>query len=184
MEAKHTTDTGLNRVHRSIEAVKAGVRIEEVAADYTELRLAGPNRLLGRCPRPDHTDRTPSFTVFTDTQRFKCYGIGCGISGDVVDLEKLCGNHAELWEAMTALSVRYGIELPARSKKWREWQGEKRRIEGLAEDIRSRVRCRRLFKVLILSAPEIQNIEDPAERREEIARCWRAFQDGMRRIGR
>jgi DNA primase len=162
--------------------VKAGIRIEDVAAEYTALKLAGPNRLLGRCPHPGHNDRTPSFTIYTDTQRFRCYGIGCGIFGDVVDLEKLCGNHSELWEAMVALSVRYGIELPRRSEKWHRWHREKLAIENLAETIKFQTRCRRMFKVMVLSSPEIQNIEDPAERREEIRLCWEAFQDGMRKV--
>jgi hypothetical protein len=184
MEAKQTTDAQLIRFGRAIDAVKAGVRIEEVAAEYVELKLAGPNRLLGRCPHPDHTDRTPSFTVFTDTQRFKCFGIGCGISGDAVDLEKLCGNHDKLWTAMVALSVRYGVELPRRSEKWHSWHREKLAIEDLTADIRSQVRSRRIFKYMILNAPEIQSIEDPDERREEIRLCWQAFQEGMRKAGR
>ncbi len=174
----------LNRFGRAIDAVKAGVRIEDVAAEYAEMKLAGPNRLLGRCPHPDHTDRTPSFTVFTDTQRFKCFGIGCGISGDVVDLEKLCANHGELWTAMVALSVRYGVELPARSETWRKWSVRKVAIEDLGENVRFQVRCRRLFKAMILNSPEIQNIEDPDERREEIRLCWEAFRDGMRKVSR
>src|SRR5215217_685881 len=164
MEAKQTTDSQLNRFGRTIDTVKAGVRIEDVAAEYVELKLAGPNRLLGRCPHPDHADRTPSFTVFTDTQRFKCFGIGCGISGDAVDLEKICGGHDTLWTAMVALSVRYGVELPRRSEKWHRWHREKLAIQDLAETVRFQTRCRRMFKVLILDAPEIQGIEDPDER--------------------
>ncbi len=178
------TDGQLNRFARCIEAVKAGVAIEQVAAEYFESRLAGPNRLLAHCPHPDHTDRTASFTVFTDTQRFKCFGIGCGTSGDAIDLEKLCGRHGELWEAVIALATRYGVELPRRSETWHRWHREKLAVEDLAEDIRFQVRCRRLFKVLILSSPEIQGIENPVERRAEIALCWREFQAGMRKVGR
>jgi hypothetical protein len=184
MEATKTTDGELNRFARSVEAVKARVPIEQVAREYLEARLAGPNRLLARCPSPEHEDRTPSFTIFTDSQRFKCFGIGCGIAGDVVDLEKICGAHDQVWTSLVALSVRYGVELPARSEKWRRWQGEKRAIENLAENIRSQVRARRMFKVLVLNAPEIQRIEDPAERRAEIELCWEAFQQGMRQVSR
>jgi hypothetical protein len=46
------------------------------------------------------------------------------------------------------------------------------------------VRARRMFKVLILNSPEIQNIDDPGVRREEIKLCWEAFQQGMRRVRR
>lgn len=176
------TNAELNRFGRSIEAVKAGVAIEQVAAEYFESRLAGPNRLLARCPHPDHTDRTPSFTIYTDSQRFRCYGIACGITGDVVDLEKLCANHDKLWTAMVALSVRYGAQLPRRSEKWHRWHREKLAIADLCEDIRSQVRSRRIFRYMILNAAEIQSIEDPDERRAEIKACWEAFQQGMRKV--
>jgi CHC2-type zinc finger protein len=184
MQALKASDAQLNRFGRGIEAIKERVPIEQVAQEYFEARLAGPNRLLARCPSPEHEDRTPSFTIFTDTQRFKCFGIGCGIAGDVVDLEKICGGHSQLWEAMVALAIRYGVALPNRSEKWCRWQSEKHAIERLGEDIRTQVRWRRLFKVVVLNAPEIQSIEDPAVRREEIRLCWQAFQEGMRKVGR
>jgi CHC2 zinc finger len=182
MQANETTDGQLNRFARSIETVKERVPIEQVAQEYFDARLAGCNRLLARCPSPEHEDKTPSFTIFTDTRRFRCFGIGCGLTGDVVDLEKLCGGHDQLWTALVALSVRYGVELPRRSDKWHHWQAEKQSIEDLAEHIRFQTRCRRLFKLMILNAPEIQAFDDPAERREEIRRCWEAFQEGMREI--
>jgi hypothetical protein len=183
VQARQTTDAQLNRFGRAIDAVKSGVRIEDVAAEYIKLKVAGPNRLLGRCPHPDHADHTPSFTVFKDSQRFRCYGIGCNIFGDVIDLEKLCAHHDELWTAMVALSVRYSVELPRRSEKWHRWHREKLAIEGLTEDIRSQVRSRRIFKYLILNSPELQSIEDPDERKAEIKLCWATFQAGMRQVG-
>jgi len=182
--AVKTTNGRLNGFGHSVEAVKERVPIESVAAEYFEAKLSGPNRLLAHCPAPDHEDKTPSFTLFLDRQRFKCFGIGCGIAGDVVDLEQICGGHNQLWMAVVALSVRYGVELPARSETWKRWQDEKHAIENLAENIRSQVRARRMFKALILSSPEIQNIEDPVERREEIRLCWQAFDKGMRKVSR
>ena len=185
MEAIKATSGQLNRFGRSVETIKERVPIEQVAEEYFDARLAGTNRLLAHCPSPEHEDKTPSFTLFLDSGRFKCFGIGCGISGDVVDLEQICGGHSQLWEAMVALSVRYGVELPTtRSGTWHKWQSEKHAIERLGKDIRTQVRWRRLFKVVVLNSPEIQNIEDPTQRREEIRLCWTAFQKGMRRVRR
>jgi len=171
-------------IRRGIEAIKATIPIEQVAAEYTELRATGDKRYSGRCPLPDHDDRTPSFFVYADAQdpHFHCFG--CQMHGDAIDLEELAGRHGEAWTAMVALSVRYGVELPARSEKWRAWQQTKHAIEDLAENVRFQAQCRRWFKLLILNAPEIQGIEDPAERRKEIETCWEAFQQGMRRIRR
>lgn len=165
-----------------IEAIKEGVRIEQVATEYGEFKLLGSGKLLGRCVSPDHEDKTPSMTVFTETQTFKCFG--CQARGDVVDLEGLAGRHVDTWTALVALSMRYGVELPGRSETWRRWQSEKLSIEAVAERTKFEVRCRRLFKLMILNAPEIQSIEDPNERRAEIALCWENFQIGMREVRR
>src|SRR5215212_9293604 len=106
---------------KAIGAVKDAVPIERVAAEYGEFKLLGNGRLLGRCVAPDHPDRTPSLTIFTDEGRFKCFG--CGLHGDVVDLERVAGRHLEAWPAVIALSERYGVELPRRPDRW---QGRQR----------------------------------------------------------
>ena len=165
----------------AFEAVKQAVLPEEYAAELTELRPQGL-RLVGRCPVPDHDDRTPSFNIWTGSGSWWCFG-ACARGGDVIDLCRAVEG-GEPWEAMMTLAMRYDIELPQRSPKWLAWQKEKLAIEDLAEDIRFRVRCRRTFKLLVLSAPEIRDIEDPAEKREEIRRCWEAFQEGMKRVPR
>ena len=165
-----------------IEAIKEGVSIEDVAREYGEFKLAGAGRLLGRCVSPDHEDKTPSLTVWTETGTFKCFG--CQAHGDVLDLEGLAGRHADTWTALVALSERYGVELPRRSETWRRWQSEKLSIEAVAERTKFEVRCRRLFKLMILNAPEIQKIVDPNERRAEIALCWESFRTGMREVRR
>jgi DNA primase len=97
-------------LRKAIEVIKDVIPIEQVAAEYGEFKLLGNGRLLGRCVAQDHDDRTPSLTIYTNSQRFKCYG--CGLSGDVIDLEEIAGQHLETWTAVVALSKRYGVELP------------------------------------------------------------------------
>ncbi len=167
-------------VRKGIEALKTAIPIEKVAADYGEFKLLGNGRLLGRCVSRLHEDKTPSMTVFTDTQRFKCFG--CGIWGDVIDLEIYGGYHADLWTAMEALSTRYDVQLPSRPERWHKWQSEKSKIRDVAEVARKVVRRKRLFKVLVLTGPEFE-IEDEDERREAVAEAWEIFSSGMRRIG-
>lgn len=68
-----------------ISSLKAMYFVEDVAAELTELRERGANRLRGRCPfHAGGTERTPSFDVMPDEQRFYCFG--CNRHGDVVDL--------------------------------------------------------------------------------------------------
>ena len=54
-----------------------------VARRYTELQPAGPGKQKGRCPM--HHERTPSFHINEETQRWRCYG-ACGTSRDAIDL--------------------------------------------------------------------------------------------------
>jgi DNA primase len=152
---------------KALEAVKAAVRIEEVVAYYTDARLLGNGRLLARCVAPDHEDKTPSMTVYTDSQRFRCYG--CGVGGDVLDLERVAGRHLEAWTAMRALAERYRVELPRRSQRWHDWSIEKgRRHDGL-RDVRTRIYQRRFFRMF---REDLAAIQDPAEREEEARKVY------------
>jgi DNA primase len=66
-----------------IDSLKAGVRLEELAARYVpSLRRVG-ERWVGRCPF--HDDKEPSFNIWPDSQSWYCFG-ACRRGGDVVDL--------------------------------------------------------------------------------------------------
>jgi hypothetical protein len=65
-----------------------------------ELRPAGPGRLRGLCPF--HSERTPSFFVFEDREKFHCYG--CGEHGDGIDFVRRTRN-CSYREALTILGV-------------------------------------------------------------------------------
>ena len=168
----------------AFETLKEAISLEEYARDLTELKKSG-GVLIGRCPLPDHEDKTPSFTVWPGGERpgsWWCFG--CSRGSDVFDLYLYAEKCSEPWEALVGLSLKYGVELPSRSETWKRWQREKLAIEDLAENVRFRVRCRRLFKLLVLNAPEIQGIADADERRAEIELCWREFRQGMRSVQR
>ena len=129
---------------------------------------------MGRCLAEDHTDRTASFTIFTDTQRFKCFGIGCQRTGDVVDLEKLAGRHSETWTAIIALAQSYGVKLPERPKNWLAWEDEKARRRREIRDVKAQLYQRRFFKLFF--ADNIAAIQDPEDRRRETEEVWAALQ--------
>ena len=115
--ARHTGENATEAAfRRQVTALKDGVRIEEVAAEYGNFRPTGTSRLLGRCLSPSHEDRTPSMTIYTDRQKFRCYS--CGERGDAIDLEMLVNPGMEIQEAMVSLSLRYGVPLPERSRAW------------------------------------------------------------------
>jgi DNA primase len=150
----------------AIETIKEGVRIEQVATEYGQFKFQGSGRLLGRCVSEIHEDKTPSMTVFTESQTFKCFGIGCQAQGDVIDLEELAGRHADTWTALVALSVRYGVELPRRPGRWHEWQDEKSKRRQLIRDALADSYQRRWFRIF---GTFLADIEDPDEYEHEAA---------------
>jgi DNA primase len=152
---------------RCCEAIRKAVPIEEVARRYTKLeRFGGKAWFTGRCPLPDHEDKTPSFYLYPPG-RFHCYG--CGRGGDVVDLEFFCGDYGELWEAMVSLAVEYGVELPRRPQRWFARQERQKPVREALEEVKIRHVQRRLYR---LFAPVIERIEDQTERKAEKAQTW------------
>ncbi len=129
---------------RCCEAVRQAVSIEDVARRYTDLEpLGGRAWFDGRCPLPDHEDKTPSFYIYPPG-RFYCYG--CSRGGDVVDLEFFCGDYRELWEAMISLALDYNVELPERPRSWRRKQERQKPIRDGIEAAIIYVARRRLYK--------------------------------------
>lgn len=63
-----------------IHAIRRGNPLQAIAGAQVRLHRSG-NEWKGCCPF--HADRSPSFTIFADGERFHCFG--CGTSGDVLD---------------------------------------------------------------------------------------------------
>ncbi len=145
VDRRHDSERPRYALHKGIEKLKAEIPIEQVAAEYGEFKLLGNGRLLGRCVAPDHEDRTPSMTVFTDSGRFKCFG--CGLSGDVIDLEEIAGQHLETWTAVVALSERYAVELPQRPERWHRHQNTKAQMREEMRKGLATVYQRRLYRM-------------------------------------
>jgi CHC2 zinc finger len=157
------------------EAVRVAVPVEETARRYTDLEPLGSSArawFTGRCPLPDHEDRTPSFYIYPGEVggRWWCYG--CVRGGDVVDLALLCGDYGELWVAMVSLAVEYGVELPERPRSWYRKQERQRPIRDGIEakkiDAARRRLYRRLFEPLILAT------DDAEDRAHDAQLFWEA----------
>ncbi len=152
---------------KSCEAVREAVPVEEVARLYTELESHGGRAwFTGRCPLPDHEDRTPSFYIYPNEigSRWWCYG--CSRGGDVIDLEFLCGDYNEPWESMISLAVEHGVELPGRPRSWHRRQERQRPVrDGIraAKVYAARRRLyRRFFEPLVLATADQEDREHDA----------------------
>ncbi|MBR4206245.1 MAG: DNA primase [Clostridia bacterium] len=89
-----------------IDDIKFRCDIESVISSYVTLKRTGAN-LKGLCPF--HSERTPSFTVYPETQSYYCFG--CGAAGDVITFVMKTEN-LDYVGAVESLAKRAGITLP------------------------------------------------------------------------
>ena len=167
-----------------IDAAKKSVPVIDLADLLTGpggLRRSG-KEWFGRCPLPDHPDKTPSFTVNPDKNLFYCHG--CLRGGDVVELARYAWGYEKSEVAMAAADLlhEFGHEIPERPKSWFRRQERQKPVRDAAEEVRKAMFRRRVFEALVL--PYIARIEDAEERRAEINAAWTEFEGSMVRIGR
>ena len=89
-----------------VEELKYRNKIDDVISSYVNLKRTGSNK-TGLCPF--HSEKTPSFTVFTSTETFHCFG--CGAGGDVITFIMRAEN-LEYTAALEFLAKRAGMEMP------------------------------------------------------------------------
>lgn len=90
-----------------IEDIRYRCDIEDVIGSYVALKRSGGSNLKGLCPF--HSERTPSFVVYRDTQSYYCFG--CGAGGDVINFIMRQEN-LDYISAVEFLAKRAGIALP------------------------------------------------------------------------
>ena len=83
----------------------------DVAQSYVQLRRRG-RTYTGLCPF--HSEKTPSFVVYPETQSFYCFG--CGAGGDVITFIKKI-NNVDYVEAVKTLAARAGMAMPEEDDK-------------------------------------------------------------------
>src|ERR1044071_5342364 len=92
------------------EQLRERIDIVRVVGEYVRLRRSGSKNYAGLCPF--HSEKTPSFSVHSVFQIYKCFS--CGEAGDVFNfVMKIEG--VSFYEALKLLADRHGIPLPKRS---------------------------------------------------------------------
>ena len=89
-----------------INEIKSEISIVDIVSEYVTLKKRGKN-YVGFCPF--HSEHTPSFTVYPDSQSFYCFG--CGIGGDVIKFISLIKN-IDFIDSVKHLAEHAGVELP------------------------------------------------------------------------
>jgi DNA primase len=109
-----------------IDEVKDRLDIVEVISAYIPLQKSGRN-YKALCPF--HSEKTPSFVVFPESQRWHCFG-ACSEGGDVFTFAM----KREGWDFRTALEElarRAGVELRPRTPAQAQAEEEADRLRGL-----------------------------------------------------
>ena len=81
--------------------------IEQTISSYVQLKRRGKN-LVGLCPF--HNEKTPSFTVYPESQSYFCFG--CGAGGEVISFIRRAEN-LDFTEAVSYLCQKASMAMPA-----------------------------------------------------------------------
>lgn len=108
------------------DEIKSRIDIVELIGSTVQLKKAGRN-FKGICPF--HSEKTPSFVVFPDSQNWRCFG-ACGEGGDIFNFVM----KREGWdfpEALRYLAERAGVEVEPVSERQAGDQEARDRLRGL-----------------------------------------------------
>jgi len=108
-----------------IRSIQESVDIVDVVSRYVTLRRSGRS-FKGLCPF--HEEKTPSFTVFPESGRFKCFG--CGEGGDVFAFLMRRSNLGFL-EVIEDLAREAGVALPREREDPAESERARLRADAL-----------------------------------------------------
>jgi DNA primase len=154
----------------AIDDIKERLDIVEIISGYTPLQKAGRN-YKALCPF--HSEKTPSFVVFPDTQTWHCFG-ACNAGGDVFSFVMRREN-MEFGEALRLLAQRAGVSLePLHEGEEAETRLKERlyKLNALAAEY---------FHYLLLNSPEGARARDYLTGRGLSAETRKTFQLGYAR---
>ena len=94
-----------------IEKVREANDIVEIIGRHTVFKQGGRS-LMALCPFPDHSEKSPSFSVSPDKQLYHCFG--CGKSGNIYSFLRDYYGYSFV-ESVEYLAKRAGVPLPVDS---------------------------------------------------------------------
>ena len=88
-----------------IYQLRLGNPIEDVVNSYSTIKRHGST---SKCLCPFHSEKTPSCTIYSDTQSFYCFG--CGAGGDVISFIKKIEN-LSYYEAVRLFKISLSLTI-------------------------------------------------------------------------
>jgi DNA primase len=150
-----------------VDEVKDRLDIAEVVSSYLRLEKSGRN-FKALCPF--HNEKTPSFVVFPDSQRWYCFG-ACNEGGDVYNFVM----KMEGWDFRTALEElanQAGVDLKPRTPQQAKAAEEADRLRDLL------AAAARYYYRILTSSPEAKAARAYVENRGLTEESVDAFQIG------
>jgi DNA primase len=108
-----------------IEKIKESNDIVDVISDSVKLKRAGRN-YMGLCPF--HREKTPSFSVLSDKQIYKCFG--CGETGNVITFV-MKNRNLPFVEALHFLGDRVNITIESRNDSDKGYNDQKNKLYSI-----------------------------------------------------
>lgn len=152
----------------AVDEIKQRLDIVEVVSGYVNLQKAGRN-YKGLCPF--HTEKTPSFIVFPDTQTWHCFG-ACGTGGDLFTFIMRREN-LSFAEALRLLANRAGVRLEPLTPQQAEAQQELDRLRAV------NAAAAAYYHHILTATSAGETARRYLERRGVLAETMRAFQIGF-----
>lgn len=127
-----------------VDEVKERLDIAEIIGRHVHLEKSG-RYLKGLCPF--HTEKTPSFFVFPDDQRWHCFG--CGRGGDVYTFVMEL-NGFDFRTALEELARQAGVALRPQTPQQIEAENEAERLRTLLEEAVT------YYHTLLMTSPQAE----------------------------
>ena len=145
-----------------LQELRSKIDIEEIIAPYVNLRRRG-RTYTGLCPF--HNEKTPSFTVYPETQSSYCFG--CGAGGDAITFVRRMDN-LDYMEAVKSLADRAGLALPQDGYDDTLMKQRRRMLEA------NRVAARYFHETLFTpeGAAALSYLQGPGPQRENNPPFW------------
>lgn len=148
-----------------VDEIRLRLDIVEVVGAVVPLQKSGRS-FRGRCPF--HTERTPSFFVFPESQRWHCFG-ACATGGDVFSFVMRQQN-LSFGEALRLLASQAGVALPEgpAPRGERPEQDRERLLAALAA-------ATQFYHYQLLSAPAAEGARRHLQERGLHRETWERF---------
>lgn len=149
-----------------VEDIKEQLDLADLIRRYVQLQKAGRN-LKGLCPF--HSEKTPSFFVFPDSQRWHCFG--CDRGGDIFNFVM----EYEGWDFRTALEElgrQAGVTVRPLTPDQVQAQEEKDRLRAALEAATD------YYHTLLLTAPQAKHARNYVKERGFKRRTVEEFRVG------